>query len=427
MTSRIIARQRDLTLHSSLQGTLDEYERMEQTLRTLDRHNTVAEAEYSIMRCAAVARDGNQQLLRESLDSLSEEHREQLRTLLRSAPEYRHEQFRKFVDRSIPLRSGVRTVPRRRAYRKASLIVAGMILVTGCLAAYYATSGGLRQAPTPTASEAATPSAPAANNVADYRDINTYKKIALSTGIVILRVEFLLEDGSTVRVPASTGSGFLVTKDGLIMTNRHTVESGPELVKALGSSAIGWDLVFVMDLDPPQIFPARIVHQSTYIDLALLDVDHTFSRALAFRPPSSPGQQIRIYGFPSAASQIADAFSERSARLRRQTLIKSIREGEDIDLLSFLGTENLTPTVTAGIISAVRNTDSGWLLQTDAAINPGNSGGPVIDQDGFVIGIATAKSLAADGIGVCISSLSIYHDLRRQNYQIEWAGDFVGK
>ncbi len=77
-----------------------------------------------------------------------------------------------------------------------------------------------------------------------------------------------------------------------------------------------------------------------------------------------------------------------------------------------LGT--FTESVTRGIISAtgrtitVQDESSGQpetltgLLQTDAAINPGNSGGPLLDASGAVIGINTAVSTSAEGLGFAI-------------------------
>ena len=73
-------------------------------------------------------------------------------------------------------------------------------------------------------------------------------------------------------------------------------------------------------------------------------------------------------------------------------------------------------TVTAGVISAVgrslppsAGTGLVNLIQTDAAINPGNSGGPLVDSQGRVIGINTAKIPFAQGIGFAIPISAAYH------------------
>ena len=73
-----------------------------------------------------------------------------------------------------------------------------------------------------------------------------------------------------------------------------------------------------------------------------------------------------------------------------------------------------TETVTKGIVSALDRTITvqdestgqphtlNGLIQTDAAINPGNSGGPLLDDTGAVIGIDTAVSSGANGLGFAI-------------------------
>ena len=65
------------------------------------------------------------------------------------------------------------------------------------------------------------------------------------------------------------------------------------------------------------------------------------------------------------------------------------------------------PTVTAGIVSSLNRKiqfENGILelIQTDAAINPGNSGGPLVNTEGEVIGINTAKMPYAQGIGFAV-------------------------
>jgi S1-C subfamily serine protease len=77
-----------------------------------------------------------------------------------------------------------------------------------------------------------------------------------------------------------------------------------------------------------------------------------------------------------------------------------------------LGT--FTDTVTSGIVSGLNRSvtvgeagsqvtqDLTGLIQTDAAINPGNSGGPLLDASGAVIGLVTASSSSAQGIGFAI-------------------------
>ena len=87
--------------------------------------------------------------------------------------------------------------------------------------------------------------------------------------------------------------------------------------------------------------------------------------------------------------------------------------------VQFGNSDELRPTVTAGIVSALNRNlefESGILelIQTDAAINPGNSGGPLVNTNGEVIGINTAKMPYAQGIGFAVpinAARAIMNDL----------------
>ncbi|MGA3057463.1 MAG: trypsin-like peptidase domain-containing protein [Candidatus Limnocylindrales bacterium] len=158
------------------------------------------------------------------------------------------------------------------------------------------------------------------------------------------------------------GSGFIVSADGLILTNNHVV---------VGASSLE------VTLDDTSRLTATVVATDAAHDLALLKVD---AKGLA---PVTLGDS------------------------------SSIRVGElAIAIGSPLGT--FTDSVTQGIVSGTnraiavgdrttRNTENlTGLIQTDAAINPGNSGGPLLDVGGSVIGIITASASNSQGVGFAI-------------------------
>ena len=146
----------------------------------------------------------------------------------------------------------------------------------------------------------------------------------------------------------SAGSGFIVSKDGYILTNDHVVD--------------GSDQVTVRLLDRRE-FKAKVVGTDPGTDLAVLkiDADNLTPAPLGDSDASRVGEWVLAVGNP-------------------------------------LG-ENLTFTVTSGIISAkgrtlaLPNTSDRSIqdfIQTDAAINPGNSGGPLVSVSGEVIGVNSA-------------------------------------
>ncbi len=136
--------------------------------------------------------------------------------------------------------------------------------------------------------------------------------------------------------PRGVGSGFVLTADGLIMTNAHVVEGADDVI---------------VTLTDKREFKARIIGSDKRSDVALVKIDAT--------------------GLPAV----------------RTGDVNRLKVGEWVMAIgSPFGLEN---SVTAGIVSA-KQRDTGEFLpfiQTDVAINPGNSGGPLINMRGEVVGI----------------------------------------
>ena len=160
----------------------------------------------------------------------------------------------------------------------------------------------------------------------------------------------------------SIGSGVIVTKDGYILTNFHVIENARHV------------LVTVFNSMGTKRYHADIIARDEARDLAILKVTPTRNLTPA---ALGNGENIQV-GDPVIA--IGSPFG-------------------------------LDQTVSKGIISGKRKivniggTIHKGLLQTDAAINRGNSGGPLIDQNGYVIGINTAiytTTTAFSGVGFAV-------------------------
>ena len=163
---------------------------------------------------------------------------------------------------------------------------------------------------------------------------------------------------------AGSGSGFIFTPDGYMLTNSHVVRSGQAARPRSDTTA------FRVALGDGQEFGARWVGDDPDTDLAVLRVETGGAVGLPYAPLGS------------------------SSDLKRGEIAVAIGNP--------LGFEH---TVTAGIVSALgrtMRTGSGRLIssviQTDAALNPGNSGGPLLNSRGEVIGVNTAIIRGAQAI-----------------------------
>lgn len=159
------------------------------------------------------------------------------------------------------------------------------------------------------------------------------------------------------RLEQGTGSGFILSAEGRLLTNAHVVE-GADAVK--------------VTLKDGKVFDGRVIGIDEVTDVAAIEIDATDLPTVTLGDTAilQPGEWAIAIGNP-------------------------------------LGLDN---TVTVGIISALGRSSSEVgvpdkrvrFIQTDAAINPGNSGGPLLNAKGEVIGINTAIRADAQGLGFAI-------------------------
>jgi S1-C subfamily serine protease len=207
---------------------------------------------------------------------------------------------------------------------------------------------------------------PTSSNQGGGRTVaDIYKKEG--KGVVFIQSRGVTSTDSPFGLPqqgTATGSGFVVDKEGTILTNAHVVEGSSDVRVRFGESG---DFV-----------PAQVKGRDPSSDLAVLKVD-----------PSKATLRPLPLG-DSGTAQVGDP------------------------VIAIGNPFGFTRTVTTGIVSALQrqiDAPNGFtidhVLQTDASINPGNSGGPLLDADGKVVGINSqiatgGSSEGSVGIGFAI-------------------------
>ena len=166
-----------------------------------------------------------------------------------------------------------------------------------------------------------------------------------------------MPDTPQQRKENALGSGFIISKDGYVVTNNHVVEKADEIKVVLQGGE--------------ESYPAEIVGRDPETDLALLKIE--------------ADRELPVLKFGD------------SQELEVGQWVMAIGNPFGLD-----------HTVTAGIISAKGRVIGAGpydnFLQTDASINPGNSGGPLLNGEGRVVGINTAIVASGQGIGFAIPS-----------------------
>jgi len=194
--------------------------------------------------------------------------------------------------------------------------------------------------------------------------VNTLQSMEINTtNSYVSNIEQAVQSTVTVRTPKGHGSGFFISGDGYIVTNYHVISDTTKLEIILN--------------DGSRVTP-KIIRFNKETDLALLKIEknNIVPFKLLDTENSGMGKEIYVIGTPSS--------------------------------------EDLSQTLTKGIISSIRKQANGSkIIQTDASISRGNSGGPLIDKEGNLLGIVNAKliGMGIEGISFAIPETEIVKSL----------------
>jgi serine protease Do len=244
-----------------------------------------------------------------------------------------------------------------------ALPVIVIAIVAGILSGALSAVAVANLMPDPVAQNAPVASdSPDADPVTDVRIEESSAVIKAVDKVTPAVVTIQVTQGGFLGGATGSGSGFIFDSSGLLLTNKHVVEGAEELTVVLNDG---------------RSYPGTVYGIDTLTDLAIVTIEATDLPAAPIGTSAGlePGQLAIAIGNP-------------------------------------LG--NYENTVTTGVVSGlgrrIRATDATQtsseqlnnLIQTDAAINPGNSGGPLVNSAGQVIGVNTAVSTDAQGLGFAI-------------------------
>lgn len=231
-----------------------------------------------------------------------------------------------------------------------------------------------------------------------------------------------------IKTPWGSGSGFFVTANGYIVTNRHVVEVDAKSVQA-GKQKLD-ELVAQLDRERRNIERweeqlKRVTDQQVRKDAEeeLRQRRENLAKYTALHKEATEQNQKMSRGAsPSDTKVILIDGSELSVQTIKMSdntdlallsvdcynapFIRPVTDnrhlGQGQKVYSIGSPMGLRYTVTSGIISGYREHKGRKFIQTDASINPGNSGGPLIDEQGGLIGINTMVLRDAQGIGFAV-------------------------
>ncbi len=173
-----------------------------------------------------------------------------------------------------------------------------------------------------------------------------------------------LRQNGTERQEVGGGSGFLISSDGMIVTNKHVVDQE--------------NASYTVFLNDGTKKEAKVIARDPVNDIAVIKIEGDNLPFLEF----ADSEQIKVGQTVIAIGNALGEFENSVSRGVVSGLSRSIQAGD-----SFGQSEQLDE-----------------VIQTDAAINPGNSGGPLIDLSGKVVGVNVAVALGSENIGFSLPS-----------------------
>lgn len=177
-------------------------------------------------------------------------------------------------------------------------------------------------------------------------------------------VPYYFERG-TQEVEVGGGSGFFISSDGRILTNRHVVDDT--------------DAAYTVFTNDGKKHDARVIYKDETLDIAVIKIEGA--------------------GFPSLEFGDSEALQVGQTVIAIGNALAEFRNTVSVGVVSGLGRSLVAGDQRGDTVEGLDN-----VIQTDAAINGGNSGGPLITLNGKVVGVNVAMARGAENVGFSLPS-----------------------
>jgi S1-C subfamily serine protease len=197
---------------------------------------------------------------------------------------------------------------------------------------------------------------------------------------------------STPTEPENIGSGFVVSTDGTIVTNKHVVSDT--------------EIKYSVVTRDEKKYDVKNIYRDPLNDIAIIKIDTNQNPGQALKPVKM-GDSSKIQ-----VGQLAIAIG---------TPLGEFNNSVTTGVISGVGRGITAGSPFEGFVEQLDN-----VIQTDAAINPGNSGGPLLDSSGNVIGVNTAVSQNGQNIGFALPINLIKDSLKNFNETGQFNRPYLG-
>ena len=192
--------------------------------------------------------------------------------------------------------------------------------------------------------------------------------------------------------PQNIGSGFIISKDGLIVTNKHVVSDTQGKYQII--------------TDGDKKYDVQKIYRDPLNDVALIKID----------PSQNSGSTLKTVTLGDSTKLQVGQYVAAIG-----TALGEFRNSVTTGIISGLGRGITAGSPYEGSVERLDN-----VIQTDAAINPGNSGGPLLNSGGQVIGVNTAVSQSGQNIGFAIPINVIKDSLNNFNKTGKFDRPYIG-